>query len=258
MRSLPCGRSSRGRRGARARSSSSRWSGTWPRPSTSATPSSPSSPARRRVSAPSPSGAGADRGQHRIRPGRHSLRGRRPRGIVPSPHGCPGEVPARPASGRAGDRELPGRAASRRRGEGARPSGGLRRAADARRAAPAVHLPDLRRPGHRRAGTTAGRETAPRERTRYRDLYEEAPNGYLSIGGDRRLLSANHRATQMIGHAGDGADGSAHLRPFRRHAGRPRPGPRRRSGPASPARNSPGWKWRCAAGTAARCGSACG
>jgi PAS domain S-box-containing protein len=34
---------------------------------------------------------------------------------------------------------------------------------------------------------------------RYRDLYEEAPNAYVAIGGDRRLLSVNHRATQLLG-----------------------------------------------------------
>jgi PAS domain S-box-containing protein len=28
---------------------------------------------------------------------------------------------------------------------------------------------------------------------RYRDLYEEAPVGYLSVGVDGRILSANHR-----------------------------------------------------------------
>src|SRR4051812_30301326 len=34
---------------------------------------------------------------------------------------------------------------------------------------------------------------------RYRELYEEAPNAYVAIGGDRRLLSVNHRATQLLG-----------------------------------------------------------
>ena len=34
---------------------------------------------------------------------------------------------------------------------------------------------------------------------RYRELYEEAPNAYVSIGADRRLLSVNHRATQLLG-----------------------------------------------------------
>lgn len=34
---------------------------------------------------------------------------------------------------------------------------------------------------------------------RYRDLYEEAPVGYLSVGVDGRVQSANHRAAQMIG-----------------------------------------------------------
>jgi formate hydrogenlyase transcriptional activator len=34
---------------------------------------------------------------------------------------------------------------------------------------------------------------------RFRDLYEEAPVGYLSLSVDGRILSANHRAAQMIG-----------------------------------------------------------
>ena len=34
---------------------------------------------------------------------------------------------------------------------------------------------------------------------RFRDLYEEAPVGYLSLSVDGRILSANHRAGQMIG-----------------------------------------------------------
>src|SRR5262249_30898306 len=34
---------------------------------------------------------------------------------------------------------------------------------------------------------------------RYRELYEEAPNAYVAIGDDRRFLSVNHRATQLLG-----------------------------------------------------------
>jgi formate hydrogenlyase transcriptional activator len=34
---------------------------------------------------------------------------------------------------------------------------------------------------------------------RYRDLYEEAPVGYLSVAVDGRILSANHRAAQLVG-----------------------------------------------------------
>jgi formate hydrogenlyase transcriptional activator len=34
---------------------------------------------------------------------------------------------------------------------------------------------------------------------RYRDLYEEAPVGYLSVGVDGRILSANHCASQLVG-----------------------------------------------------------
>ncbi len=34
---------------------------------------------------------------------------------------------------------------------------------------------------------------------RYRDLYEEAPNAYVAIGVDGRLLSVNHRAAGLLG-----------------------------------------------------------
>jgi PAS domain S-box-containing protein len=38
---------------------------------------------------------------------------------------------------------------------------------------------------------------------RYRDLYDEAPVGYLSVGVDGRILSANHRAVQLVGFAAE-------------------------------------------------------
>jgi PAS domain S-box-containing protein len=36
---------------------------------------------------------------------------------------------------------------------------------------------------------------------RYRDLYEEAPVGYLSIDGEGRILHVNHRAAQLTGYS---------------------------------------------------------
>jgi formate hydrogenlyase transcriptional activator len=42
---------------------------------------------------------------------------------------------------------------------------------------------------------------------RYRDLYEEAPVGYLSVSGEGQILSTNHRAAQMIGHSADEMNG---------------------------------------------------
>jgi PAS domain S-box-containing protein len=42
---------------------------------------------------------------------------------------------------------------------------------------------------------------------RYRDLYEEAPVGYLSVGVDGRILSANHRATQLVGFSAEELEG---------------------------------------------------
>ena len=36
---------------------------------------------------------------------------------------------------------------------------------------------------------------------RYRDLYEEAPNAYVSIGRDLRLINVNRRAIQLLGYS---------------------------------------------------------
>ncbi len=52
----------------------------------------------------------------------------------------------------------------------------------------------------------AEKQLAASER-RYRDLYEEAPVGYLSVGVDGRILSANHRAAQLIGFSPEELDG---------------------------------------------------
>jgi PAS domain S-box-containing protein len=38
---------------------------------------------------------------------------------------------------------------------------------------------------------------------RYRDLYEEAPNAYVALAADGRLLSANRRAAQLLGCAAE-------------------------------------------------------
>jgi PAS domain S-box-containing protein len=57
----------------------------------------------------------------------------------------------------------------------------------------------------------AARATAERERMRaerrlqesehrYRDLYENAPNAYLSVGTDGRILSVNRRVTELLGY----------------------------------------------------------
>ena len=57
----------------------------------------------------------------------------------------------------------------------------------------------------------AARATAERERMRaeqrvreseerYRDLYENAPNAYLSVGVDGRVLRVNRRATELLGY----------------------------------------------------------
>jgi PAS domain S-box-containing protein len=47
---------------------------------------------------------------------------------------------------------------------------------------------------------------------RYRELYEEAPNAYVSIGSDRRFLSVNGRATHLLGYPAEELVGSSILR----------------------------------------------
>lgn len=60
----------------------------------------------------------------------------------------------------------------------------------------------------------AARATAERERMRaeqrleeserrYRDLYENAPNAYISVDTDGRILSVNRRVTEMLGYAAE-------------------------------------------------------
>jgi len=49
---------------------------------------------------------------------------------------------------------------------------------------------------------------------RYRDLYEEAPNAYVSLGRDRRLISVNRRATQLLGYSAEELEGSPVLELF--------------------------------------------
>ena len=60
----------------------------------------------------------------------------------------------------------------------------------------------------------AARATAERERmraeqrlrdseARYRDLYENAPNSYLIVGTDGRILDVNRRLTELLGYSAD-------------------------------------------------------
>ena len=44
---------------------------------------------------------------------------------------------------------------------------------------------------------------------RYRDLYEEAPNAYVSLGRDLRLMNVNRRATQLLGYSSADLVGSS-------------------------------------------------
>jgi PAS domain S-box-containing protein len=58
---------------------------------------------------------------------------------------------------------------------------------------------------------------------RYRDLYEEAPNAYVSLGQDFRFLSVNRRASQLLGYPADELAGAPALDLFAGSAaGRPR------------------------------------
>ncbi|MBV8264733.1 MAG: sigma 54-interacting transcriptional regulator [Planctomycetaceae bacterium] len=62
------------------------------------------------------------------------------------------------------------------------------------------------------------RRLAESER-RYRDLYEEAPNAYVSLGVDGRLLSVNRRATQLLGSTAEDLVGSPALDLFAKTPG---------------------------------------
>src|SRR5262249_8361025 len=46
---------------------------------------------------------------------------------------------------------------------------------------------------------------------RYRDLYEEAPNAYVSVGRERTFLNVNRRATQLLGYPAEDLIGSSIL-----------------------------------------------
>ena len=47
---------------------------------------------------------------------------------------------------------------------------------------------------------------------RYRELYEEAPNAYVSVGADGRFLSVNGRATRLLGYPAEDLVGSSVFR----------------------------------------------
>ena len=49
---------------------------------------------------------------------------------------------------------------------------------------------------------------------RYRDLYEEAPNAYVSFGKELRLISVNRCASQLLGHSAEELIGSSILEYF--------------------------------------------
>jgi formate hydrogenlyase transcriptional activator len=49
---------------------------------------------------------------------------------------------------------------------------------------------------------------------RYRDLYEEAPNAYVSFGSDGTLINVNRRATHLLGYSVEELSGSGVLRYF--------------------------------------------
>ena len=111
-----------------------------------------------------------------------------------------GAIPARRAAGRDGDRELPRRAAARRRRANHSATSRSSTSGRCRRAAPAVHLPDLRGSGRGGAGTAASPSERCREsEERYRDLYEEAPIAYVQEDLESRFISANRAALRILG-----------------------------------------------------------
>jgi PAS domain S-box-containing protein len=62
------------------------------------------------------------------------------------------------------------------------------------------------RPVARPSGAELGRPQTEQERLgeserRYRDLYDEAPTAYVTVANDARILSANRRASQLLGYS---------------------------------------------------------
>ena len=49
---------------------------------------------------------------------------------------------------------------------------------------------------------------------RYRDLYEEAPNAYMALGTDLRLISVNRPATELLGYPAEDLLGSGIMKHF--------------------------------------------
>ena len=87
---------------------------------------------------------------------------------------------------------------------------------------------------------------------RYRELYEEAPNAYVSIGrGSPAVRASTVAPPSLLGYVGGGA---GRLEPVSSYfADTPAGRPRRRAGARGRLRRrrrSPGWSWRCAAATA--------
>jgi PAS domain-containing protein len=79
----------------------------------------------------------------------------------------------------------------------------------------------------------AARATAEQERmrieqrlqeseARYRDLFENAPNPYLIVGTDMRILSANRRVTELVGYSVEELVGAV-ITPSCRYPGRKKP-----------------------------------
>jgi formate hydrogenlyase transcriptional activator len=87
----------------------------------------------------------------------------------------------------------------RPRRQGARASGGVRRAADAQRAAQADGFSDLRGPRGAELARLRLLRTLADSEQRFRDLYEEAPIAYVLEDLDSRFLSANRAALRMLG-----------------------------------------------------------
>ena len=197
--------------------------------------------------------------EHRVRPGRNSLRGRGAWGSLPPSPRRPGKFPRDRAWSSWGSRVT---SASRCWTATGNVLGHLA-VFDERpmphRAAPlfifrifatraAVELERLR----------VEQRLVESER-RYRDLYEEAPNAYVSVGvrpSPEQRQPPRHAVAWLF------RRGAGWFQPFWDYFAETPSGRatsrRSTSTRASPARRSPDWSWRCAGKTAARSGSASG
>ena len=92
---------------------------------------------------------------------------------------------------------------------------------------------------------------------RFRDLYENAPNAYLVVGTDGRVVSANRRLAEMLGYPVEELVGTL-IHSFLPDTPAGRRAAWKCTASTWPARRCPAGRWSFAARTAGPCGSTSG